>query len=121
MAWDFKRHSLRNALLITISADREKAAIRHLDECEVGGQTIFLQAIPVWMSCDDVLEWVGEEVLKEYKNLKRFCRTLGLLRNAPSNGHHSRYITLFSKGTYVVVSLNELPGVSLAGVMHFLK
>ena len=36
---------------------------------DVGGQTIRLQAIPARMSCDDVLEWVGEEVLKEYRNL----------------------------------------------------
>ena len=35
----------------------------------MGGQTIPLRAIPARMSCDDVLEWVGEEVLKEYKNL----------------------------------------------------
>ena len=35
----------------------------------MGGQTIRLQAIPARMSCDEVLEWVGEEVLKEYRNL----------------------------------------------------
>ena len=35
----------------------------------MGGQTIRLQAIPARMSCDEVLEWVGEEVLKEYWNL----------------------------------------------------
>ena len=69
VARDFKRQSLRNALLITVSGDREKSAIWRLDECEVGGQTIHLQAIPARMSCDDVLEWVGEEVLKEYKSL----------------------------------------------------
>ena len=67
-ARDFKRQSLRNALLITVSGDREKAAIWRLDECEVGGQTICLRAIAARMSCDDVLEWVREEVLKEYKN-----------------------------------------------------
>ena len=27
------------------------------------------QAIPAWMSCSHVLDWVGAEVLKEYKNL----------------------------------------------------
>ena len=69
VARDFKRQSLRNALLITVSGDGEKAAIWRLDECEVGGQTIRLQAVPAQMSCDDVLQWVGEEVLKEYKNL----------------------------------------------------
>ena len=40
-----------------------------LDECELSGQTIRLQAIPARMSCDEILEWVGEEVLKEYRNL----------------------------------------------------
>ena len=34
----------------------------------MGGQTIRLQAILARMSCDEVLEWVGEEVLKEYRN-----------------------------------------------------
>ena len=66
---DVKRHSLRNALLITVMGDREKTAMWRLDECDVGGQTIRLQAIPARMSCDEVLEWVGEEVLKEYRNL----------------------------------------------------
>ena len=68
-AWDFKMQPLRNALLFTVSGHREKAAIWRLEECGVGGQTIHLQAIRARMSCDDVLEWVGEEVLKEYKNL----------------------------------------------------
>ena len=36
-----------------------------LDECELSGQ-----AIPARMSCDEILEWVGEEVLKEYRNLQ---------------------------------------------------
>ena len=40
-----------------------------IDECDVGGQTLRLQAIPARMTCEDVLEWVGEEVLKEYRNL----------------------------------------------------
>ena len=40
-----------------------------LDECELSGQTISLQAIPARMSCDEILEWVGEGVLKEYRNL----------------------------------------------------
>ena len=31
-----------------------------------------------------------------------------LLRNAPSKGHHSRYITLFFKGTYSVIGFYEL-------------
>ena len=35
----------------------------------MSGQTIRLQAIPARMSCDEILEWVGEEVLKEYRNL----------------------------------------------------
>ena len=66
---DVKRHSLRNALLIIVTGDCEKTAMWRLDECDVGGQTIRLQDIPAGMSCDDVLDWVGEEVLKEYRNL----------------------------------------------------
>ena len=31
-----------------------------------------------------------------------------LLRNAPSKGHHSRYITLFFKGTYSVIGFYEV-------------
>ena len=69
VARDVKRHSLQNALLITVSGDREKTAMWRLDECDVGGQTIRPQAIPARMSCDEILEWVGEEVLKEYRNL----------------------------------------------------
>ena len=69
MARDVKRHSLRNALLITVTGDREKTAMWRLDECDVSGQTIRLQAIPARMSCDEILEWVAEEVLKEYRNL----------------------------------------------------
>ena len=69
VARDVKRHSLRNALLITVSGDREKTAMWRLDECDVSGQTIRLQPIPARMSCDEILEWVGEKVLKEYRNL----------------------------------------------------
>ena len=69
VARDVKPHSLRNALLITVSGDREKTAMCRLDECDVSGQTILLQDIPARMSCDEILEWVGEEVLKEYRNL----------------------------------------------------
>ena len=68
MARYFKKQSLRNTLLITVSGDREKAVIWGLDKSKVGGQTIRPQAIPARMSCDDVREWVKEEVLKEYKN-----------------------------------------------------
>ena len=66
---DVKRHSLQNALLITVTGNREKTAMWRLDECDVSGQTIRLQAIPARMSCNEILEWVGEEVLKEYRNL----------------------------------------------------
>ena len=66
---DVKRHPLRKALLITVTGDREKTAMWRLDESDVGGQTVRLQAIPARMSCDEVLKWVGEEVLKEYRNL----------------------------------------------------
>ena len=48
-----------------------------------------------------------------------FAARWRLLRSAPSKGHHSRYITLFSKGTYSVVSFYELMGVSMACLMHF--
>ena len=41
-----------------------------LDGCKLSGQTIRLQPIPARMSCDEILEWVGEEVLKEYRNLQ---------------------------------------------------
>ena len=63
VARDVKRHSLRNARLITVSGEREKTAMWRLNECDVSGQTIRLQAIPARMSCDEILEWVGEEVL----------------------------------------------------------
>ena len=46
------------------------------------------------------------------------CRPL---RNAPLRGHHSRYITLFVKGSYSVIGFFKLMGMSLAGVMHFLR
>ena len=69
VARDVKRRELGNALLITVTGDREKTAMLRLDECDVGGQTLCLQALPARMTCDEVLEWVGEEVLKEYRNL----------------------------------------------------
>ena len=56
---DFKRQSPQNALLITIPGDRKKAAIWHLDESEVGGQTIHLRAVLAQMSCDGVVNRVG--------------------------------------------------------------
>ena len=42
VARDFKRQSLQNVLLITISGDRGKAAIWRLDQGEVDSQTIGL-------------------------------------------------------------------------------
>ena len=69
VARDVMRRELRNTVLITVTGDREKTAMLRLDECDVGGQTLRLQAIPARMTCDEVLEWVGEEVLKEYRNL----------------------------------------------------
>ena len=60
VARNVKLRELRNAFLITVTGDREKAAMLRLDECDVGRQTLCLQAI---------LNWVGEEVLKEYRNL----------------------------------------------------
>ena len=84
-----KRHSLPNALLITVTGDREKTAMWRLDQCESGGQTICLQVIPARMTCDEVLEWSGEEVLKEYRNLHH---TRGL---RPGN----RYLNYVGEGS----------------------
>ena len=56
VARDVKRRELRNALLITVTGDREKTRMLRLDECDVSGQTIRLQAIPARMTCDEVLE-----------------------------------------------------------------
>ena len=50
---------------------------------------------------------------------KRFVARWRPLRNAPPKGHHSRYITLFSKGTYSVEGFSELMGIFLLGLMHF--
>ena len=50
-----------------------------------------------------------------------FAARWRLLRNAPSKGPHSRYITLFFKRIYSVIRFYELMGVSLAGLMHFLR
>ena len=69
VARHFKRQSLQNGLPITVSGDRKKAAIWRLDENQVGGQMICLQAIPARMNRGGVPVWVREEVLKEYKNL----------------------------------------------------
>ena len=43
------------------------------------------------------------------------------LRNAPSKGHHSRYIILFFKGTYSVIGFYELMRMFLVGLMRFLE
>ena len=69
VALDVKRRELRNALFITVTGDREKTAMLCLDECDVGGQTLYLQAILAQMTCDEVLEWVVEKVHREYRNL----------------------------------------------------
>ena len=52
---------------------------------------------------------------------KGFVARWRLLRNAPSKGHHSRYITLFFKGTYSVVGFYELMRMFLVGLIHFLR
>ena len=52
---------------------------------------------------------------------KVFAARWRLLRNAPSTGYHSRYITVFFKGTFSVVSFYDLMGVSLTELMHFLR
>ena len=41
------------------------------------------------------------------------------LRNAPSKGHHSWYITLFFKGTYSVIGFYEPMTMFLVSFMHF--
>ena len=55
----------------------------------MGGQTICLQAIRARISCQDVLEWVGEEVLKEYRNLHHTCGLQGGDRNVSFLGQGS--------------------------------
>ena len=50
VARNVKRHSLRNALLITVTGNHKKTAMWRLDESELGGQPIRLQAIPARMS-----------------------------------------------------------------------
>ena len=55
VARDVKRRELRKALLIIVTGDREKTAMLRLDECDVGGQTLRLQAIPARMTRDEVL------------------------------------------------------------------
>ena len=50
-----------------------------------------------------------------------FAARRRLLRNAPSKGHRSRYITMFFKGTYSVIGFYELMRMFLVGLMHFLR
>ena len=52
---------------------------------------------------------------------KGFVACRRLLRNAPSEGHHSRYITLFFEGTYSVIGFYELMRMFLVRIMHFLR
>ena len=52
---------------------------------------------------------------------KVFVARWRLLRNAPSERHQSRYITLFFKGTYSVIGFYELMRMFLVGSMHFLR
>ena len=52
---------------------------------------------------------------------KVFAARRRLLRNAPSKGHHSQYITLFFKGTYSVIGFYELMRMFLVSLMHFLR
>ena len=51
---------------------------------------------------------------------KVFVACWQLLRNAPSKGHHSRYITPFFEGTYSVIGFYELMRMFLVSFMHFL-
>ena len=50
-----------------------------------------------------------------------FAARWQLLRNAASKGHHTRYITVFFKATYSVISFYELMTVSFARLKHFLR
>ena len=52
---------------------------------------------------------------------KVFASRRRLLRNAPSKGHHSRYITLFYKGPYSVTGFYEVMRMFLVSLMHFLR
>ena len=52
---------------------------------------------------------------------KVFVARWRVLRNAPSKGHHSRYITLSFRGTYSVISFYELMRMFLVGLVHFLR
>ena len=52
---------------------------------------------------------------------QKFTLTSELLGNAPSKGHHSRYITLFLKGTSSVNSFFELIRRFCEGLHHFLR
>ena len=52
---------------------------------------------------------------------KVFVARRRLLRNAPSQGYHSWYITLFFKGTYSVIGFYEMMRMFLVSLMHFLE
>ena len=52
---------------------------------------------------------------------KFFVARWRLLRNAPSKGHHSRYITLLFEGTYSVIGFYELMRMFPVSTMHFLR
>ena len=52
---------------------------------------------------------------------KVFASRRRLLRNAPSKGHHSRYITLFFKDPYSVIGFYEVMRMFLVSLMHFLR
>ena len=67
-----------------------------------------------------------EEVLGSFPSPPKFLPKVftarqRLLRNAPSKGHHSRYVTRFFKGTNSVISFYELMRESFAGLKHFLR
>ena len=52
---------------------------------------------------------------------KVFAARRRLLRNAPSKGHHSRYITLFFRGPYSVIGFYEVMRMFLVSLMHFFE
>ena len=52
---------------------------------------------------------------------KVFVARRRFLRIAPSKGHHSRYITLFFKGTYSVIGFYKVMRMFLVSLMHFFE
>ena len=76
------------------------------------------QACSQWLEDEERVDAPNQK-LELFPNV--FVARRRLLRNAPSKGHHSRYITLFFKGTYSVIGFYELMRLFLVSLMHFLR